>query len=104
MFCKNFRITLVAEDEEVIAAGKPNKALEISEVSDCALRIRGRREINRDRAHEKILIEHIEVGQKTVGGGRRQIDGLAIGGDGAGGIGTVERVRKQHGGSPAPAG
>ena len=71
-----------------MTARERDQPREIVRVRDRALRIRGRGEIERDRAREQIVVERIEIGKKAGLRGRRQIDRLAIGGVGAGRIGA----------------
>jgi hypothetical protein len=50
---------------------------------------------DRHRPRQQRLVQRIEVGQKSVGDGGRQIDLLAARGAGAGAISRIERVRHQ---------
>ena len=82
---------------------------EIGAIGHRALRIRGRGEVDGDRAREQVLAQRIEIGQEAGRRCRRQIDRLATGGDRAGRIGGIERIGDEHGRAcrcaahPAPA-
>ena len=88
----DFRIAFVREDEETETPRQCNEPRQIGGVRDGALRVRGRGEIEHDRAREQIVRQRIEIGKKAVLRGRRQIDGFAVGGAGAGGVSGVKRI------------
>ena len=89
-------IAFVGEDQEAEAPRQPDQAGQVGAVGDGALRIRRRSEIDGDRAREEIVLQRIEIGQEAGRRGRRQIDRLALGGDGAGRVGGIKRIGNEH--------
>ena len=91
----DFRVALVAEDEEAEAVGELLEPHKIVARGDRALRVGGRGDEHRDGTRQQRIVERIEIGQEPVGERGRQVDVLAAGGAGAGAIGGVERIRHQ---------
>ena len=99
----DFGIAFVAEHQEAEPPRERDDAREIGQIGNRALRVGGRGDEESDRAREQVLGQRVEIGQKAGRRGGRQIDRLAIGRDGAGGIGGIERIGDQHGRAAAAA-
>jgi hypothetical protein len=91
----DFRIALVAQDHEAVAVGELLQPGEVVARGDRALWIGRRGNEDRNGPGERCVVERVEVGQKSVGEGGRQVDGLATGRPGSGAIGRIERVGHQ---------
>ena len=89
-------IAFVGEHQEAETAGEACELLQIGAIGDRTLRVRGRGEIEGDRARQQRVVERVEIGQEAAFARRRQIDRLAIGRERAGGIGRIERIWNQH--------
>ena len=100
----DFRVALVGEDQEAIAARKRDQALEVGRVGDRALRVRRRGEIERNRAREQLGRQRVEIGQEAVLGGGVEIDRLAVGRDRTGRVDRIERIGDQHRGATGARG
>lgn len=71
------------------------QAREIGAISHRALRIGRRCEIERDGARQQVVVQRVEIGQEAALPLRRQIDCLAAGRVGTGGIGGIEWIGEQ---------
>ncbi len=96
MFAVDLAVAFVGEHQEAVAARQCGQPLQVSARGDRALRIGRRGEIEGDGALQQRIVERVEIGQEGAGARRRQIDRLAAGGQGAGGIGGIKRIGDQH--------
>ena len=91
----DFRVAFVGEDEKAVPPRERRKPRQIGEIGDRALRVGRRGEIHRDRARAQRFVEAVEVGHERIGGGRREIDRLAVDRFRRRGVRHVERIGDQ---------